>query len=104
MKPESTELLQQYTEQDVDEERLRSVVENELLTEKIVDWLLEHSSVELVAEGSLSAEEETAAELVAEGSLSAEEETAAELAPSEITEPQTEEQSTEATTESTQGE
>ncbi|WP_445636088.1 trigger factor [Nostoc sp. DSM 114161] len=55
-----TELLQQYPdEQDIDEERLRSMVENELLTDKIVDWLLEHSSVELVPEGSLAPGEET---------------------------------------------
>ncbi|WP_392531947.1 trigger factor [Nostoc sp. C117] len=55
-----TELLQEYPdEQDVDEERLRSIVENELLTEKIIDWLLEHSSVELVPEGSLNPAEET---------------------------------------------
>jgi trigger factor len=56
------ELLQQYSEQEIDEERLQSVVENELLTEKIIDWLLEHSSVELVPEGSLSATEEPEAE------------------------------------------
>ncbi|MBD2415020.1 trigger factor [Nostoc calcicola FACHB-389] len=57
-----TELLQQYPdEQDIDEERLRSMVENELLTEKIVDWLLEHSSVELVPEGSLNPPEEAEA-------------------------------------------
>ena len=55
-----TELLEQYPEeQDVDEDKLRSIVENELLTEKIIDWLLEHSSVELVPEGSLSPAEET---------------------------------------------
>ncbi|MFN6559063.1 MAG: trigger factor [Nostoc sp. ChiSLP01] len=55
-----TELLQQYPdEQDIDEEKLRSMVENELLTDKIVDWLLEHSSVELVPEGSLAPAEET---------------------------------------------
>lgn len=55
-----TELLQEYPdEQDIDEERLRSMVENELLTDKIVDWLLEHSSVELVPEGSLAPAEET---------------------------------------------
>ncbi|ARV60270.1 trigger factor [Nostocales cyanobacterium HT-58-2] len=48
------ELMQQYSEKDVDEERLREVVENELLTEKIIDWLLERSTVELVPEGSLS--------------------------------------------------
>ncbi|MEA5580880.1 trigger factor [Nodularia harveyana UHCC-0300] len=54
------ELMQQYGDQDIDAERMRSVVENELLTEKIVDWLLEHSSVELVPEGSLTpAESET---------------------------------------------
>ncbi|MBX9253861.1 trigger factor [Desmonostoc muscorum CCALA 125] len=57
-----TELLQEYPdEQDIDEERLRSMVENELLTEKIVDWLLEHSSVELVPEGSLNPVEEAEA-------------------------------------------
>ncbi|MEH2072372.1 MAG: trigger factor [Nostoc sp.] len=55
-----TELLQQYRdEQDIDEERLRSMVENELVSEKIIDWLLEHSSVELVPEGSLNPPEET---------------------------------------------
>jgi trigger factor len=55
-----TELLEQYPEeQDVDEDKLRSIVENELLTEKTIDWLLEHSSVELVSEGSLSVVEET---------------------------------------------
>ncbi|MDZ8184483.1 MAG: trigger factor [Nostoc sp. ChiSLP02] len=62
IKTRVTELLQEYPdEQDVDEERLRSMVENELLTEKIIDWLLEHSSVELVAEGSLAPAEETEA-------------------------------------------
>lgn len=91
-----TELLQQYPNEDIDEERLHSVVENELLTEKIIDWLLEHSSVELVPEGSLSAASETE-------SLSSNEETAAELAQSQTTEPQTEEESTTATTESIQG-
>ncbi|MEH2406093.1 trigger factor [Nostoc sp.] len=63
-----TELLEQYSEeQEVDEDKLRSIVQNELLTEKIIDWLLEHSSVELVPEGSLSPTEETeAAELDAD--------------------------------------
>ncbi|MEH2313721.1 MAG: trigger factor [Nostoc sp.] len=57
-----TELLEQYSEeQEVDEDKLRSIVQNELLTEKIIDWLLEHSSVELVPEGSLSPTEETEA-------------------------------------------
>jgi trigger factor len=34
------------------------VVEEELLTEKIMDWLEEHSTIELVPEGSLKASEE----------------------------------------------
>jgi len=75
-----TELLQQYSDQEIDEERLQSVVENELLTEKIIDWLLEHSSVQLVPEGSLSTPEET-----------------------ELDAPQTEEESSEAPIEATDG-
>ncbi|MEH2259200.1 trigger factor [Nostoc sp.] len=83
-----TELLEQYSEeQDVDEDKLRSIVENELLTEKIIDWLLEHSSVELVPEGSLSPAEETEdAESDADGDA-----------------PQTEEQNSETSTEVTEG-
>lgn len=49
------ELMEEYSERDVDQERLREVVENELLTEKIIDFLLERATVELVPEGSLSA-------------------------------------------------
>ncbi|NMG06260.1 trigger factor [Brasilonema sp. UFV-L1] len=51
------ELMEQYSNTDVDKERLREVVENELLTEKIIDWLLERSTIELVPEGSLSTTE-----------------------------------------------
>lgn len=58
-----TEVMEQYADQEVDTQRMRSVVENELLTEKIVDWLLEHSSVELVPEGSLSSAAEISGEL-----------------------------------------
>ncbi|MDF5706601.1 MAG: trigger factor [Nostoc sp. S4] len=83
-----TELLEQYRdEQDIDEERLRSMVENELLTEKIIDWLLEHSSVELVPEGSLNPVEETEA---AQSDANA-------------NPPQTQEESSEPSTEATQG-
>ncbi|MEH2037363.1 trigger factor [Nostoc sp.] len=83
-----TELLEQYPEeQDVDEDKLRSIVENELLTEKIIDWLLEHSSVELVPEGSLSPAEET--------------EDAESDADSDT--PQTEEENSETSTEVTEG-
>ncbi|MEH1975793.1 MAG: trigger factor [Nostoc sp.] len=81
-----TELLQEYPEEkDVDEDKLRSIVENELLTEKIIDWLLEHSSVELVPEGSLSPVEET------------------EDTESDADAPQTEEENSETSTEVTEG-
>ncbi|MDP5019056.1 MAG: trigger factor [Dolichospermum sp.] len=57
-----TELMTEYADQDLDENRLSGVVQEELLTKKIVDWLLERSSVELVAEGSLNPTEETDSE------------------------------------------
>lgn len=43
--------------QDVDQERLREVVNEELLQDKILTWLLEHNTVELVPEGSLADDE-----------------------------------------------
>lgn len=52
------ELMTQYSGKDIDQDRLREVVEEELLTEKIMDWLEEHSTIELVPEGSLKAAEE----------------------------------------------
>ncbi|AFZ02379.1 trigger factor [Calothrix sp. PCC 6303] len=52
------ELKAEYADQDVDEDRLRSMVENDLLTDKIFDWLFANSTVELVAEGSLAPKEE----------------------------------------------
>ncbi|MEB3216771.1 MAG: trigger factor [Nostocales cyanobacterium 94392] len=56
------EVMEQYAEQDVDPDRVQSVVENELLTEKIIDWLLERSSIELVPEGSLNPQESVEAQ------------------------------------------
>jgi trigger factor len=52
-----TELIAEYPNEDLDKNRLSGVVKEELLTKKIVDWLLERSSVELVPEGSLSSTE-----------------------------------------------
>jgi len=43
--------------QEVDQDRLREVVNEELLQEKILKWLLENNTVELVPEGSLAPEE-----------------------------------------------
>ncbi|MEB3181009.1 MAG: trigger factor [Nostocaceae cyanobacterium] len=60
------ELLTQYADEDVDEDRLQEVVEDELLTEKIFTWLEEHATIELVPEGTLNqVSSETDAETVA---------------------------------------
>ncbi|PMB48941.1 trigger factor [Fischerella thermalis CCMEE 5205] len=55
------ELTEQLSGQDYDPERLQEYVKDQLLTEKTIDWLLEHATVELVPEGSLSAKEESPA-------------------------------------------
>jgi trigger factor len=44
----------------VDPERLTSVVAEDVLKEKIMDWLIEHSTVELVPEGTLTQADEDA--------------------------------------------
>jgi len=76
-----TELIQQYPDEDIDQDRLQVIVENELKSEKIIDWLLANSTVELVPEGSLTKQEEA-----------------------ETTAPETEAQTTEVAAESTTGE
>lgn len=55
-----TEVLAQYADKDVDKERLREVIADELLTEKILDWLQTNANIELVAEGTLNKPEEIA--------------------------------------------
>ncbi len=55
-------LIEEYSDSEIDPQRARSEVENELLTGKIIDWLLEKSSIELVPEGSLNASEENESE------------------------------------------
>ncbi|NET70358.1 MAG: trigger factor [Sphaerospermopsis sp. SIO1G2] len=52
------ELLEQYADENIDEDRLQSVVEAQLVNEKITDWLIANSTVELVPEGSLSSQNE----------------------------------------------
>jgi trigger factor len=42
----------------VDRDRLREVVNEELLQEKILKWLVENNTVEMVPEGTLAAAEE----------------------------------------------
>ncbi len=68
------EMLEQLGDMDVDRSRVVSVVEEDLLKEKIMDWLLEHSQVELVPEGTLAAADDSV-ELLAESSEDAETET-----------------------------
>ena len=77
------ELSQEYSGQEFDPEKARPVVENELLTEKILNWLLEHSTLELVPEGSLSASNADADA----------EETAPTLAAAEVEAPETDSES-----------
>ncbi|AFY35201.1 trigger factor [Calothrix sp. PCC 7507] len=72
IKARVTELLKEYPDEEVDPVKLQSVIENELATEKVFDWLLAHSAVELVPEGSLTPTEveETDAELAEAEELS----------------------------------
>ncbi|MBV6621868.1 MAG: trigger factor [Rivularia sp. (in: Bacteria)] len=58
------EVMEEYSGEDVDPQRVKEAVENELLTEKIIDWLLERSSIELVPEGSLTPPENATEETV----------------------------------------
>ena len=57
-----TEVMAQYADKDkdIDQERLREVVTDELLTEKILDWLQANATIELVAEGTVNKPEEIA--------------------------------------------
>ena len=107
-----TELMQEYADQDVDPQRLRAVVDQELSTEKILDWLIEHSSVELLPEGSLTPQDEaespeleiehSSVELLPEGSLTPQDE--AESPELEAAAPEIEEQTSQSAPESIQGE
>ncbi len=58
IKAEEDKIREQLDGQQVDPERLREVVENDLLTKKTFAWLEEHSTVEWVPEGTLSESEE----------------------------------------------
>ncbi|MGB3402815.1 MAG: trigger factor [Microcoleaceae cyanobacterium] len=58
IKAEEAKIREQLKDQEVDPQRLREVVENDLITKKTFAWLEEHSTVELVPEGSLSESDE----------------------------------------------
>ncbi|GAP97802.1 trigger factor [Leptolyngbya sp. NIES-2104] len=51
------ELLTELAGRDIDMDRLRSAVEEDLLKEKIMDWLTANSTIELVPEGTLKKDE-----------------------------------------------
>ncbi len=51
------ELLTELAGRDIDMDRLRSAVEEDLLKEKIMDWLIANSTIELVPEGTLKKDE-----------------------------------------------
>ncbi|PIG91950.1 trigger factor [Gloeocapsopsis sp. IPPAS B-1203] len=59
------ELLSEYSNDDIDINRLREVVEEDLLKEKIMSWLEERSTMELLPEGSLSASADSQPEVEA---------------------------------------
>lgn len=63
LKARVAEVVEQYGDRDVDPARLRSVVEEDLLREKILAWLEERWTIETVPAGSLSSEEESDEEL-----------------------------------------
>ncbi|MBI4783550.1 MAG: trigger factor [Oscillatoriophycideae cyanobacterium NC_groundwater_1537_Pr4_S-0.65um_50_18] len=66
------EVLAEMSDQkDIDENRLRQAIEDDLLRDKILDWLEAEATLELVPEGSLKpAEEEVAIEEVLEADAS----------------------------------
>jgi trigger factor len=51
------EVMEQLAGQDVDIERVREVVESDLVKEKAIKWLEDHATIELVPKGSLNPEE-----------------------------------------------
>jgi trigger factor len=82
------ELVAQYGERQFDLDRLKEVVTEELLTEKIIAWLEEHSTIELVPEGTLKTEEQTETSDLAESETAeAAEDSTTEASVAEVAEP-----------------
>ena len=54
----SEEMMEQLQGQDVNLDRLRMVVTDDLISKKTYQWIEEHSTIELVPEGTLTPEEE----------------------------------------------
>lgn len=60
------ELLERYRDQEIDAQKLQGVVEEELLEEKVIQWLQEHSHVELVPEAAIAQDENDSESLSAD--------------------------------------
>ncbi|HEY9697241.1 MAG TPA: trigger factor [Trichocoleus sp.] len=60
------EFLENQNSEEIDLERLQGVVEDDLLKDKILDWLEQNNTIELVPEGSLKTEPEAEADEEAE--------------------------------------
>ncbi|PZV17167.1 MAG: trigger factor [Leptolyngbya sp.] len=83
------ELADQNYDQPIDQERVKAVVSEDLLKEKIVDWLIEHSAIELVPEGTLTQEDDLVEGELAAEDLGEEEAEVAELVQENATEIET---------------
>lgn len=57
--------LEALKDQNIDPARLANVISEEILTEKSLAWLIEHSEIELVEQGSLKPAPETLTEAIA---------------------------------------
>lgn len=60
------ELTKEFADDNIDPERLREFVEEDLLKDKIITWLTENSNLELVPEGTLKADTPEAIESATE--------------------------------------
>lgn len=67
----ATELLAELGDREIDPDRLKAVVAEDLLKEKIVTWLIERSAIELVPEGTLAKPDEAEALEAAEATADA---------------------------------
>ena len=58
IKEKMAEISKELTDQEVDQEKLATLVEEDLITENTLEWLREKAEVELVPAGSLTEKEE----------------------------------------------
>jgi trigger factor len=54
LKERVVNILESLKDKNIDPDRLAAVVREEILTEKSLAWLIEHSEIELVEQGSLT--------------------------------------------------